>query len=180
MYRLGLRSALSQQFLSMAQERYWKELYQLKVHINYVEAHIHDAEMYDRRIKMFMAVASSASIGAWAIWKDLAFLWAAIIALSQVIAAISPHLPFKDRLRTYSSMLHELEEVFIQAEAKWNDIASGKYDEDEINKARTNLRLQKHKLLKKHLPSSVIPDDTQKADKSEALALNYFSTFYPA
>ena len=164
----------------MAQERYWKELYQLKVHINYVEAHIHDAEMHDRCIKMFMAVASSASIGAWVIWKDLSFLWAMIIALSQVIAAISPHLPFKERLKTYSSMLHELEEVFIRAEEKWHDITSGKHDEDEINGARTNLRLQKHKLLKKHLPSSVIPDDTEKAEKAETLALNYFSTFYPA
>ncbi|NHR07905.1 hypothetical protein HA052_22180 [Chromobacterium haemolyticum] len=164
----------------MAQERFWKELFQLKVHINYVEAHIHEAEKYDRRFKMFMAVSSSASIGAWAIWKDLSFLWAAIIALSQVIAAISPHLPYRERLKTYASMLHELEEVFIQAEAKWHDVALGKYDEGEINKARTNLRLQKQKILKKHLPSTVIPDDSEKADKAEELALSYFSTFYPS
>lgn len=103
----------------MAQERFWKELYQLKVHINYVEAHVHEAEKYDRSLKIFMAVTSSASIGAWVVWKDLSFLWASIIALSQVIAAISPHLPFKERLKTYSSMLHELEELFIQAESKW-------------------------------------------------------------
>ena len=164
----------------MAQERYWKELYQLKVHINYVEAHIHEAEKYDRHIKIFMAVASSASIGAWAIWRELSFLWGGIIALSQVLAAISPHLPYKTRLKTYSSVLHELEELFIQSEAKWHDIALDKHDENEINKARTSLRLQKHKILKKHLPTSVIPDDTEKAGKAEELALNYFSTFYPA
>ena len=164
----------------MAQERYWKELYQLKVHINYVEAHIHEAEKYDRHIKIFMAVASSASIGAWAIWRELSFLWGGVIALSQVLAAISPHLPYKTRLKTYSSVLHELEELFIQSEAKWHDIALGKHDENEINKARTNLRLQKHKILKKHLPSSVIPDNEEKAGKAEELALNYFSTFYPA
>lgn len=164
----------------MAQERYWKELYQLKVHINYVEAHIHEAEKHDRHIKIFMAVASSASIGAWAIWRELSFLWGGIIALSQVLAAISPHLPYKTRLKTYSSVLHELEELFIQSEAKWYDIALGKHDDNEINKARTSLRLQKHKILKKHLPSSVIPDDTEKAGKAEELALNYFSTFYPA
>lgn len=163
----------------MAQERFWKELYQLKVHINYVEAHIHEAVWRDRAIKMFMAITSSASIGAWVIWHELSFLWASIIALSQVLAAVSPHLPFKERLKTYSSLLHELEEVFIQAESKWYEVSSGKLDEDEINKARTVLRLQKHKLLKKHLPTSVIPDDKDKADKAEVLALNYFSTFYP-
>ncbi len=156
----------------MAQERYWKELYQLKVHINYVEAHIHEAEKYDRHIKIFMAVASSASIGAWAIWRELSFLWGGIIALSQVLAAISPHLPYKTRLKTYSSVLHELEELFIQSEAKWHDIALGKHDENEINKARTSLRLQKHKILKNHLPTIVIPDDTAKAGKAKTLALN--------
>lgn len=164
----------------MAQERYWIELYQLKVHINYVEAHICDAERKDRVIKIIMAITSSASIGAWAIWREFAFIWAAIIAFSQVIAAISPHLPFKERLKTYCSLLHELEELFIQSEAKWHDIASGKLEEEEINKARTALRLQKQKLLKKHLPSNVIPTDNKKADKAEELALRYFSTFYPA
>lgn len=163
----------------MAQERFWKELYQLKVHINYVEAHLCAAEQRDRAIKIFMAIASSASIGAWVIWRDLSFVWASIIAVSQVLAAISPHLPFKERLKTYSALLHELEEIFIQAESKWHDVASGKLDRDEINKERTNLRLQKHKLLKKHLPSTVIPDDRDMAEKAEALALNYFSTFYP-
>ena len=164
----------------MAQERFWKELYQLKVHINYVEAHILDAEKRDRHIKIFMAITSSASIGAWTIWKELSFLWGGIIALSQVLAAISPHLPYKTRLKTYSSVLHELEELFIQSEAKWHDIALGKQDENEINKARTNLRLQKQKIMKKHLPSSVISYDAKKAGKAEELALNYFSTFYPA
>lgn len=164
----------------MAQERFWKELYQLKVHINYVEAHIHEAEKYDRTIKIFMAITSSASIGAWVIWKDLSILWASIIAASQVISAISPHLPFKERLKTYSSVLHELEELFIQTESKWHEVAAGKMDEEEINKSRTNLRLQKHKILKKNLASSVIPDNSEKAEKAEKLALNYFSTFYPA
>ena len=164
----------------MAQERFWKELYQLKVHVNYVEAHINEAEKYNRIIKIFMAVASSASIGAWVIWKDLSILWASIIATSQVVSAVSPHLPFKERLKAYSSVLHELEELFIQAESKWHDIAAGRMDEEEINKSRTNLRLQKHKILKKHLSTSVIPDSREKAEKAEKLALNYFSTFYPA
>lgn len=163
----------------MAQERYWKELYQLKVHINYIEAHILEAETHDRHIKIFMAITSSASIGAWAIWRELSFVWGGIIALSQVLAAINPHLPHKTRLKTYSSMLHELEELFIMSEAKWHDIALGKNEESEINRARTHLRLQKQKILKKHLPSSVIPDDAKKADKAEGLALDYFSAFYP-
>ncbi|WP_081488667.1 hypothetical protein [Cupriavidus basilensis] len=163
----------------MAQERFWKELYQLKVHINYLEAYINDAERCDRAIKIFMAIASSASIGAWVIWKDFSVLWASIIAASQVVSAVAPHLPFKHRLNAYSSVLHEFEELFIQAESKWPEIAAGKLSDEEINKARTNIRLQKHKILKKYLSSSVIPESKEKSGKAESLALDYFSTFYP-
>lgn len=163
----------------MPQERFWKELYQLKVHINYIEAHVFEAERYDRTMKILMAITSSASIGAWAVWKEFSLLWASIIAVSQVVSAVSPHLPFKERLKAYSSMLHEFEELFIQAESKWYEIASGKMEEDEINKSRTNIRLQKQKIMKKHLASIIIPDNQKKAEKAENLALNYFSTFYP-
>ncbi len=164
----------------MAQERYWKELFQLKVHINYIEAHIYDAEKYDRYIKICMSVASSASIGAWVIWKELSFIWAAIIAVSQVIAAVSPHLPFKVRLKTYPQMLHEFEGLFIQAEAKWNDIALGNYTDNDINYARTDLQRKRLAILSKYISGSIIPEDEKKADKAEELALDYFSTFYPA
>lgn len=163
----------------MAQARFWKELFQLKVHVNYVEAFLCETEKRDRVIKIFMAITSSASIGAWVIWKELGMLWGSIIALSQVIAAISPHLPYRERLKSYSSLLHDFEEIFIHSESKWHDIASGKYSEEEINKTRTNLRLLKQKALKKHMPNSVIPDDPIKAKKAEDLALGYFATFYP-
>lgn len=163
----------------MAQERYWKELFQLKFHIYYVESHIHNAKKYDQRINIFMAATSSTSIGLWAIWKEWSFLWAMIIALSQVVAAIRPHLPFKTRLKIYSSMLREFEELFILAEAEWHEISLGKLVENDINKARTNLQMQKNKILKKHSPSSMIPDDTEMAEKAEKLALSYFQMFYP-
>jgi hypothetical protein len=122
---------------------------------------------------------ANASIGAWVIWRELGMVWGSIIALSQIIAAISPHLPYRERLKNYSSMLHDFEEIFIQSESKWHDISAGKFSEEEINKARKNLRLLKQKSLKKHMSNSVIPDDSAKATKAEDLAHCYFATFYP-
>lgn len=61
--------------MTMIQEHFWKEFYQLKVHVNYVELHLGRTEMIDRGVKMFLAVTSSGSIGAWVVWRDYAFLW---------------------------------------------------------------------------------------------------------
>lgn len=163
----------------MAQERFWKELYQLKFQINVVEAHFREADKYDRWLKMFTAITSSASIGAWVIWRDLSLLWAGIIATSHVATAIGPHLPFKERRIAYSSMLHELEALFIQTELKWQDVATGQLSENEINKARGVICTQKQAVLKKHLPSSVVPDDPATNVKAEAISAAYFSNFYP-
>ena len=162
----------------MSQERYWKEMYQLKVHINYLEAFILEAESYDRWIKIFSAVAASTSIGAWVIWREFSFVWAAIIAASQVVSAVKPYLPFQERRNKYSALLHDFEELFIRMEAQWFEIASSKLTEDEINSARTKIRLQKQKLLKKHLPTSVVPNSPDKTEKAENIAVDYFSTFH--
>ncbi len=39
------------------------------------------------------------SIAAWEIWQEYQMVWAVIIALSQVITAIKPFLPFRQRLK---------------------------------------------------------------------------------
>src|SRR5690554_3221033 len=109
----------------MVQSQYWKEIYQLKVHIAFIELLLERSERIDRGLKMFLAIASSSSIGAWVIWKQLSWVWAAIIACSQVVSAIAQYLPYRHRIKAYSSLLNELEEIMIQAEFKWHAIADG-------------------------------------------------------
>src|SRR6266571_5941537 len=109
----------------MVQERYWNELYQLKVHVNYVELHLRKAELIDRAMKVFLAFVSSGSIGAWVIWKDLAAVWGVIIAASQVLNAVQMYLPYKERLKALSGLLNDFEELLVYTEMKWFDVASG-------------------------------------------------------
>jgi len=133
----------------MVQEQYWKELYQLKTHIAFIELQLEKAESIDRSMKMTLAIASSSSIGAWVIWNHLSWVWAGIIAFSQVISAVNPYLPYKSRIKSYTSLLHELEELMIQAEFKWHAISEGELTPTEINKARFEIRSAKQKSLKK-------------------------------
>jgi hypothetical protein len=163
----------------MVQEQYWKEIYQLKTHIGFIELQLEKAERIERVLKIILAITSSSSIGAWVIWNNLSWLWAAIIAFSQVVTAINPYLPFKSRLKSYSSLLHELEELMIQAEFNWLAIAEGKLSKTEINKARFEIRSAKQKSLKKHIQTT-IPSDNKLHEKAEKCANDYLANFYPA
>ena len=79
----------------MYQQRYWKELYQLKVHTNYLELYLESSTNVDRGMNIFLAITSSSSICGWAVWQQYSFVWGAAIAASQLITAIKGFLPFK-------------------------------------------------------------------------------------
>ena len=167
------------EFTFMAQEQYWKELYQLKTHIAFIERQLEKSEDIDRALKIILAIASSASIGAWAIWSQFSWAWASIIAFSQVISAISPFLPYKSRIKAYSLLLNELEEIMIQAEFKWHSISEGELTATEINKARFEIRSSKQRSLKKHIQTT-IPAVSKLHAEAEASAQDYLNNFYPA
>lgn len=163
----------------MPQHRYWVELNHLKTQVNFAEGLCAKLGDIDTRLKIVTSVTSSASIGGWLIWKDYAFVWASIVALSQVINAITPVLAFNERKKTFSALAHDLDALFNLAEAKWYDIAEGKIEADKINRERTHIRQQRSALAKKHFPNSMIPKNQKILDQAEADSLAYFASFYP-
>lgn len=176
---LSDQASVITEFKIMVQEQYWKEMYQLKTHIGFLDLLLERAEWKDRALKMILAIASSSSIGAWVVWKDFSSVWAGIIAFSQVVSAINPYLPYKNQIKSYSAILHELEELMIQSEFKWHAISEGNLTENEINKARFEIRTAKQKSLKKHIQTT-IPNDRRLHAKAESSARDYFTNFYPA
>jgi len=163
----------------MAQARFWKEFHQLKVQIIFVQELLLQAEQNERIAKMGIAITSSASIGAWVIWKEFAWLWGFIIAGSQVFSAIHPHLPYKERLKIYSSVLRDLERLFIDAEHKWQSVADGSMSIQQINRERMLLHKKKSEILNKYMPNSVFPSNAKITDRAESEAIKYFSYYYP-
>lgn len=163
----------------MAQARFWKEFHQLKVQVIFVQELLLEAERNERLAKMAIAITSSASIGAWVIWKELAWLWGAIIAGSQVFSVIYPHLPYKERLKTYSSILRDLERLFIDAEHKWQSVADGSLSVQKIIAERTQLQRKKDEILSRHMAHSVFPSNPKISDRAEIEASNYFAYYYP-
>ena len=162
----------------VSQEHYWREFFRLKVHVIYVEQLLAKTETWDRSIKMFSAIASSASIGAWVVWKDYAFLWGTLIASAQVLNAVRQYLPYKDRLRCYAALRSELEELLLGVEARWLEIASGECSEAVIRKSLADLRSRRQKAFSKHLPNTTVPEDNHVFAVAEQKASEYFRNFY--
>jgi len=162
----------------MYQERYWKELYQLKVHLNYLELYLQRSEIIDRYLNIFLAISSSSSIAGWAIWQSGAIVWAIIIALSQVINVIKNLLPFKTRMKSLSGIANEFGEIDIYAEQKWFDVSEGKLTEEEIHNLQFSIRQKKTKSLKKHLGNCTLPENSILMSKAQKATDIYFNNFY--
>jgi hypothetical protein len=172
-----MTEALTQE-ITTSQGHYWKEFYRLKVHVNYLELQLERTESIDRGLKIVLAVTSSASIGAWAIWKQYAWIWAAAIAASQVLNAVRQFLPYKERLRCIAGLMTELEELLLVVESKWLDISNGEMTDVEIRKSLTNLRQLRQRAFKKHFPGTILPDEPRLFQKAETRANEYVSNFY--
>src|SRR5579862_5907476 len=87
------------------QELYFTELWQLKVQCEYIRRYHGVLSWRVRAFGILRAVASSAGIGGWVIWKDLAFVWGAIIAASQVADAVKDQFPFTARQKAATGLL---------------------------------------------------------------------------
>lgn len=100
------------------QDRYWKELYQLRVHVNYLEIYMERSERLDKAINIFFAITSSSSICGWAIWNKFSFVWGMIIAISQLINAIKYFLPYRDRMKSLNKIVRDFDELLVIFEMK--------------------------------------------------------------
>ena len=163
----------------MYQKKYWKELYALKVHLNYIELYLEDSEYKDKAVNIVLAVTSSGSIAGWAIWHKLGMIWAIIIAGSQVIATIKNFLPYKSRLKDLSGLLRDFEDIILFAEKKWFEVSEGKLTEEEIHVLQFDIRKRKTAALKKHLSTSILPEKLKLLKKAQISADVYFNNFYP-
>ena len=163
---------------TMEQSLYWKELFQLKVHSHYIELFLKKSETHDRCINMILAISSTASIGAWAIWNNYAMVWGLIIAGSQVIQAIRPYLPYNELLKCAAGLRNSYSELFVFADTKWPSIASGELSKAEIASLREQLRAKKLQYEQKAFPSSGFPDNEKFIEKATQKAELYFANFY--
>ena len=141
-----------------AQNRYWDVFATIKRDAVYVNRCHGSVESTDRWISIFSAVTSSSAIAGWAIWQQYSFVWAFIIAASQVLNAIKPFLPYKARLKALGNLGPDLDALALTAETDWFKVSTGMLKNDEIYGLAMTLKKKCQQAQNKHCRGMSIPE----------------------
>jgi hypothetical protein len=146
--------------------------------LHYLELYQIDQEKRERNLNIFLAIASSGSIAAWAIWDKWSMIWPSIIALSQVVNVIRPYLPYQQRIKGISAAIRELHEIALDAENKWFAISEGQMTNEEIHEEFIRLKQRGVKILSNHFGPSPLPQRRAFIRESEQQAEAYLRSTY--
>lgn len=159
-------------------QRYWRLFVELSAHSCYIDLYHEKTERIDWWINALLAVSSSTSIGGWAIFREYAFVWGAIIATSQVVGALKELLPFKKRLRALSGLSHDLARLLILAEDGWFDVSRDRLDDAQIQKKMSSINTQVVDLKRRHFDGQSLPRDAKLLYRAEQAAASHFERRY--
>jgi hypothetical protein len=151
----------------MIENLIWSQFYRVSVRSAYLEKLLKQNETIDRRINIFFAITSSSSIAGWAIWKDLAFIWGFVIAASQLLNAVLPLFPYKERIKSLSGLARDLRQLAITLESKWIDISAGDITEKEMRKIYHAYLRQEAEFEEKYFHGKSIPEDIKLFNDAE-------------
>jgi len=159
------------------QQLYWAQMIELKVAACYIR---HYRDYLGKRVTALgtlRAIASSGSIAAWALWKEYAFVWGAIIAASQVMDALRDVFPFTKQHKAASAHTITLGGIFIDAQLEWENIFSGRYTDEQIMSRRHKLMKVQHDAERAHFPDGLATRDSLFAQAQQE-AKDYFTATY--
>ena len=160
------------------QQLYFRELFQLKVQCEYIRRYRDGLTAWVTRFAVLRAVASSGSIAGWVIWRDYAFVWAAIIAAAQVADALRDAIPFTARQKAANALLTDLDALFIEGLFEWEGVFSAKFTNEEITERRRKLMQLQHELDKKHFPTGDLPARPDLLALAEQEAISYLESVF--
>ena len=136
-------------------EKIWYYMLDSKFQSLYLDYQVSKYQKYDRNINIFLALASSSSIGAWAIWNEYQILWAIIIAASNVVNIIKPYFPYSKYIKDLNERALSMQNLHLDYERLWynfdndqvlEDLATQKFF-DLKSKGVTTLRLNDDTLV---------------------------------
>lgn len=147
--------------MQQIQEQVKSELKDCRFHADCLALKVKEYRKYDKWLNIFLAITSSGSIASWAIWRDLAWLWGAIIALSQLVTALKPIFPFSKHVHSLNMRCYKQEALFLELDNLWFSLIDGSISE----------RIAKTKLshLKQRLSENMFFDDEDGFEFSKEL-----------
>lgn len=160
------------------QERFWRLLIQFKADSFYTAQYVARSERWDNGLNIFSALVASGSVSAWAVWQKLDWVWAALVAASQVLTVVKQYLPFKKRISPLRAVSFLYDDIFLKAESNWYAVSKGSLTEKEINDLIFSLKTEHSKAWKKSVGNLTIPISKSVQESSDLLTADYFTQTY--
>lgn len=157
------------------QERYWRKLTDKRYRLIYVNEYYIQCVWVQRFINVILAITSSGAIAAWAVWKEFPVVWAGVIAISQVITAVKPLLPYEKRIETIYDMINQMTTICNEIETKWYYVANGSLTEEEINDLSYQFEKKWTEIETKNFKGDMIPSDARLEHIANIKKDEYFS-----
>lgn len=155
----------------------WALLCNMKFKAYYLDFIVTRFQKYDRNINIFLAITSSTSIAAWAIWKDYEMIWAIIIAGSQVITAIKPFFPFNKYVKELNLKSTRLHNVNVDIEKLWDNYSNGEISNSKASTLYYSIVKDCNEILKFN-DESVFGQSKSIEQKANDCTKNYLETYY--
>lgn len=153
-------------YTDLVQSRYYYEHYQ------------HHAVCVDRTIQVFTSITAASSIASWFIWNQLNWLWAFLIALSQIINVIYRFLPYSKQIESVQYILPDIKELMNSVDYYWSFIDLNNPAENDINEKILDYKNQYQYLEQKYIDDSIFPPKDSITKKAEDDREKYFFERY--
>ena len=159
------------------QKQYWSYMYQIRFAIFYLDLYADRAYKINHAIRTISAIASSGCIAAWAVWQELKYVWAIVIALSQVINAIKDFLPYSARLKNIEAGQKSLKLLYSKIEYNWFFVQNGELSEKQINELLYEFKREYTEIESHCLKEDVSLKNRRRREKAQKQTGSYFQTF---
>lgn len=155
----------------------WPQLQNAKFKEFYINLLLEKYQKQDRDVNIFLVLVTSTSISAWAIWKTdyLQWVWAVLVAASQVIQLIKPYLNYSKYIKELTEKYYHLQNLNLEYEKLWHDFKFEKMGLDKTCIKAFELKDAVTKTLK--FGDGIILDDNKRfTELSRARVLLYLKS----
>lgn len=120
----------------------WGQIQNSKFQEIYLNLLLERFQKRDRLLNVFLVIATSSSISAWAIWKTdaLEWLWALVVASSQVVLLIKPYLNYNKYIKELNDKYYLLRRINLDYEILWMKFKYEKTTTDEVFEKYSELK----------------------------------------
>ncbi len=158
-------------------ERVWNNLADIKFKSIYLNKVSNRAYHWGNAYSIFLAVASASSVAAWAVWEKYPALWAAIVAISQILHIIKPYMYFIKNDKEFIEMSLLFEGIYLSYEKLWYELQKEDFNSDEAENTFYENRQKELDISKNH-KHVVCPNIASLISKADAETNNFLQAHF--